>query len=86
MIPGGFLILSILRAKTKKMFEGKEKHTIVIVLLIENRSHQNFLNWQDLASNITLELIDDKGDEIPPLKYLEWESVYSFNIVLKAFF
>ena len=77
MIPGGFLILSILRAKTKKMFEGKEKHTIVIVLLIENRSHQNFLNCQDLASNLLM---------TKEMKYLEWESVYSFNIVLKAFF
>ena len=48
------MILSILRAKTKKMFEGKEKHTIVIVLLIENRSHQNFLNCQDLASNLLM--------------------------------
>ena len=77
MIPEGFLILSILRAKTKKMFEGKEKHTIVIVLLIENRSHQNFLNCQDLASNLLM---------TKEMKYLEWESVYSFNIVLKAFF
>ena len=77
MIPGGFLIPSILRAKTKKMFEGKEKHTIVIVLLIENRSHQNFLNCQDLASNLLM---------TKEMKYLEWESVYSFNIVLKAFF
>ena len=71
------MILSILRAKTKKMFEGKEKHTIVIVLLIENRSHQNFLNCQDLASNLLM---------TKEMKYLEWESVYSFNIVLKAFF
>ena len=59
------------------MFEGKEKHTIVIVLLIENRSHQNFLNCQDLASNLLM---------TKEMKYLEWESVYSFNIVLKAFF
>ena len=71
------MILSILRAKTKKMFEGKEKHTIVIVLLIENRSHQNFLNCQDLASNLLM---------TKEMKYLEWESVYSFNKNLRVLF